>query len=61
MIHRVPSKIIKVGNSLAIVIPAQICRDLEIRRGDFLEITVGSRYEIILQKIKVVREGELTK
>lgn len=34
-------RIIKHGNSLAVVIPAQIARDLGFKRGDYLEMWVG--------------------
>lgn len=33
-------KVIKVGNSLAITIPAQICKGLKIERGDAVVLAV---------------------
>jgi len=31
-------KVIKVGNALGVIIPAQIARDCKIKRGDYLEL-----------------------
>ena len=34
-------KIFKHGNSLGVIIPAQIARDLGFKRGDYLEMWTG--------------------
>ncbi len=36
-------KVIRHGNALAIVIPAAVCRELEIHRGDMVIINVLER------------------
>ena len=41
-------KIIKHGNSLAVVIPAQICQQLKIARGDFVVLMLPNQYVIML-------------
>ena len=36
-------RVIKHGNALAIVIPAAVCRELEIHRGDVVRLAVGEK------------------
>ena len=38
-------KIIKHGNSLAVVIPANICRDLELKLGQHLQLELRKQYK----------------
>ena len=56
---RPPIKIIRVGTGLGIIIPAIILRGLEIRRGDYFSMVIGDQRSIIMQRVKVVPEGEL--
>ena len=57
-----PVKIIRIGSSLALVLPVGVCRDLKINRGDFLNLRVADGNTIFISKIKVVNAedtGEL--
>lgn len=38
-------KIIRHGNALAVVIPAAVCRELNIHRSDYVSVTVLNRAE----------------
>ena len=38
-------KVIKHGNALAVVIPAAICRELGVHRGDYVSVIVLNRAE----------------
>ena len=53
-----PQKIIKVGNSLALVISAQVCRDLNIRRGDYFDLFISDRNIMVARRLKILAEGE---
>lgn len=56
------AKIIRVGTSLAIVLPAGLCRELNIIRGTLFGIIVNTPDILSLHKVKVVDEnntGEL--
>ena len=44
-------KVIKVGDSLAIIIPSQLRRNLEINRGDFAVVVLASEDRLVIQKI----------
>ena len=44
-------KVIKHGNSLAVVIPADLCRDLLINRGDFVALAWDKDNGIVLRPI----------
>lgn len=44
-------KILKVGDSLAVVIPSEVCNALEIRRGSFVCVTIDEKLQIILTKL----------
>lgn len=48
------AKCIRVGNSLAFILPAQLCRDLHITRDTFLSIQVASPDSLVLTRAKVV-------
>ena len=48
------TKIIKVGSSLAFVIPAYVCRELLLRRGDYLDLVISDQDTIIAKRLKVV-------
>ena len=51
MSHKVNiSKVIKLGNSLAMVIPKEICEELNIKQGYFLGIQLKGN-EIIIKKV----------
>ena len=52
------AKIIRVGTSLAIVLPAGLCRELGILRGSLFEIMVNDANRIMLTKIRVVSEED---
>jgi AbrB family looped-hinge helix DNA binding protein len=41
------SKVIQLGNSLALVIPKEICEDLEIKKGSYLAIQIEEESMII--------------
>ncbi len=47
-----------LGGSLVIAIPATICRELSIHRGDYFDLCIGADNIIIAQRIKIVRRGE---
>ena len=36
-------KVIRHGNALAVVIPAAVCRELQIKRGDMVRLAVLER------------------
>lgn len=44
-------KIIKVGDSLAVVVPADLRRTLEINKGDFVVLVLGSNDTLYISKI----------
>ena len=44
-------KVIRHGNSLAVVIPVDLCRKLLINRGDFVAVVEGSNNTIYLAPI----------
>lgn len=58
-------KVLKHGCSLAIVIPAQVCREVKIRRGDMVILRVLNRsgmsdgvQRFILEISPIIEEGE---
>ena len=53
-LFRKPIKVIRVGINLAIILPAQVCRDLEIYRGQFLVMRIWSERVIVLEKLETV-------
>ena len=56
--QRPPVRVIKVGDSLALIIPAPVCRDLKIRRGDFFDLLIGDSETIVARRLKVVAEDK---
>ncbi len=36
-----PRRIFKSGDGLAIILPAAFCRDLKIKRGDYVNASIG--------------------
>lgn len=44
------SKVIKLGNSLALVIPKIICEELDIKKGNYLAIQTEGR-KMIIKKV----------
>lgn len=44
-------KVVRVGNSEAVVIPANIRRALHIQRGDRVVFTVHSENEVVVRKV----------
>lgn len=47
-------KVIRVGTSLAVVLPANLCRELNIARGSRFVIQVADEATLLLIKAKVV-------
>lgn len=45
-------KIIKHGNSLAVVLPVQLCRAGDFKRGDNIALIVKDEGFLIVQKVK---------
>lgn len=45
------NKVLKIGDSLAVSIPADLRRTLEINRGDYVAITLGAEDVILIKKI----------
>lgn len=41
-------KVIKVGNSVAVVLPAEVCASMKIQRGDFVVLVFPSENHITL-------------
>ena len=56
-------KIMPHGNSLTVGIPANVCRDLKLKRGDFLVGTIDKDLNIVLGKMKkeaiLLKDNEL--
>lgn len=52
-------KVIKVGDSLAIIIPSQLRRSLEINRGDFAVVVLASEDRLVIQKIDEATAKEI--
>lgn len=50
-------KVIRVGTSLALCIPAQVCRDLVIRRGEYFDLLISDRDTMVARRIKIAPEG----
>ena len=45
------NKVLKIGDSLAVSIPADLRRTLEINSGDYVAITLGAEDVILIKKI----------
>lgn len=41
------SKVIRLGNSLALVIPKEVCKELNIKKGNYLAIQLKENSMII--------------
>lgn len=54
------SKVIKLGNSLALVIPKNICEELDIKKGNYLAIQIEGR-KMIVKKVGKERKQKLEK
>lgn len=52
-------KIIKHGNSFALVIPIEICRYYDLKRGDFCVVSVNSENDLVIQKFDPERRPDL--
>ena len=53
-----PVRIIRIGDCTGFIIPAQVCRDLNIRRGDYFDLVISDLNTMVVQRLKIVREGE---
>ncbi len=53
-------KLQKFGNSLVVVIPPELCEQLNLRRGDLVGVSVNENLKIIICAVDVeaVREAE---
>ena len=51
-------RIIRVGHSLALIIPASVCRDLDIRRGEYFDLLISDRSKIVARRLKIIAFGE---
>ncbi len=56
MIYR---KVLRHGNSLAIVLPAQVCRHLQIARGDFVLMGLTEDERLVIKKADASELAEL--
>lgn len=52
-------KIVRHGNSLALIIPIQVCRHYDLKRGDFCVVSVDGANDIVVQKFDPVRRPDL--
>lgn len=46
------TKVIKIGNSLGIIIPKPICRSLGLRVGTKVNLELGKNNTIIIEKVR---------
>ena len=51
---RFVNKVIRVGDSLSLTIPAVVLRDLGIRRGDTFNLYITSDFCLLYEKVKTV-------
>lgn len=51
---RAPIKIIKVGTSLAFIIPVAVCDALGIVRGEYFELSVSDTNTMLARRCRVV-------
>lgn len=54
-----PIKVLKVGSSLGIVLPVEICEELNIHRGEFFAVRVTDVQTIFLRRINSVEFGDI--
>lgn len=52
-------KIVQHGNSLALIIPIEICRHYEMTRGDFCVVSVDAENDIVIRKFNPERRPDL--
>ncbi|HRY62512.1 MAG TPA: AbrB/MazE/SpoVT family DNA-binding domain-containing protein [Candidatus Paceibacterota bacterium] len=52
-------KVFKVGDSIAVTLPVEICRTFNIKRGDYLVVTIGKDHEIQLIKFDPNKRPDL--
>jgi len=52
-------KIVRHGNSFALIIPIEICRHFDLKRGDFCAVSVDGENDIVIQKFDPVRRPDL--
>lgn len=58
-------RVLKVGNALAVVLPADLLRDLKIQRGDLVTVSCTDPKQIIIRRIsaedvRLARLGVIT-
>ena len=51
------SKIIRVGTSLGLIIPAALAKDINLQIGTQIEVTENSNKELVVKKVTNVRQG----
>lgn len=44
-------RVLKIGTSLGVVVPAEICRALNIQRGDYVVFGVYSESSVCIKKV----------
>lgn len=54
-------KILKLGSAFTITIPAEYIKDMELEKGDYVEVTKISPTEIIVRKVEIVPAQKKTK
>ena len=54
-----PVKVIRIGSGNGVLIPAAVCRDLLIHRGDYLNFWVASGDMFFCRKIEVVNKDDI--
>ena len=47
-------KIIRVGEGIGVKIPAGVARELNLKRGDYLDLAIVDKDTIIARRLKVV-------
>lgn len=52
-------RVIKQGNSLAVILPVEITRGLEIQRGDLISVSVVSAQQVVLELFTASEEEAL--
>ena len=55
---RNPIKIVNIGGSTGFIIPAQVCRELGIRRGEYFDLVISDPNTMVARRLKIVAEGE---
>ena len=52
-------KIVKIGDSVGFIIPAQVVRDLHLKRGDHLGLVIADYDTMVAKRLKVVASDTL--